>query len=95
MLFFSYETENGISAQEQGSLKNVGDKEPAVVASGSYQFTSPEGLPVQITYVADENGFQPQGDVLPTPHPIPEAILRSIAFNEAQERKQPVPYRQY
>lgn len=95
-MFYSYETENGIGAQQTGSLKQV-DKDVAVVVQGSYQYQSPEG-PVQISYVADENGYQPSGNVLPTPPPTPEAILRSIQFNEAHARDvqpvQPV-YRQY
>lgn len=32
----------------------------AQVAQGSAQWTAPDGTPIQLTYVADENGFQPQ-----------------------------------
>lgn len=95
-IFSSYETENGIGAQQTGTLKQV-DKDVAVVVQGSYQYQSPEG-PVQISYVSDENGYQPTGNVLPTPHPIPEVILRSIQFNEAHAKDaqpaQPI-YRPY
>ncbi|KAH8400964.1 hypothetical protein KR009_002187, partial [Drosophila setifemur] len=38
------------------------------VAQGSYSYMSPEG-PISITYIADENGFQPVGAHLPTPPP--------------------------
>ncbi|KAI4465712.1 cuticle protein [Holotrichia oblita] len=86
---WSYETENGISAQEQGR----GGEPTGTQAQGNFQYTSPEGIPVAVQYVADENGFQPQGDLLPTPPPIPEAILRSIEYNnahpEAPQRRQP------
>lgn len=55
--FFSYETGNGIAAQEQGYLKNAGpNNEEAEVAQGSFSYTSPEGIPITLTYVADENG---------------------------------------
>lgn len=27
---------------------------------GSYQYVSPDGTPVQFSYVADENGYQPK-----------------------------------
>ncbi|KAJ8920790.1 hypothetical protein NQ315_004931 [Exocentrus adspersus] len=80
---FAYETENGIAAEETGALGPVGPEGPAIAARGSFQYTSPEGIPVQLSYIADENGFQPVGNVLPTSPPIPEAILRSLEYNAA------------
>lgn len=54
---YSYETGNGITAQEQGYLKNAGVKDAeAQVAQGSFAYTSPEGIPISVTYIADENG---------------------------------------
>ncbi|XP_018563932.1 pupal cuticle protein 20-like [Anoplophora glabripennis] len=76
---YAYETADGIAAQEEGSLRGE-----AQLAHGSYSYTSPEGEQVSIQYTADENGFQPQGSHLPTPPPIPEAILKSIEFNQAE-----------
>ncbi|KAH8297735.1 hypothetical protein KR054_007567, partial [Drosophila jambulina] len=70
---YQFETSNGIAQQEQG----VG----GYYASGSSQYYTPEGQLIQLTYTADENGFQPQGEHLPTPHPIPEAILKSLEWN--------------
>ncbi|XP_073966215.1 larval cuticle protein LCP-17-like isoform X2 [Choristoneura fumiferana] len=78
---YAYETSNGISADEQGQLKGTG--EAAISAQGQYRYTSPEGETYNIQYVADENGFQPQGAHLPTPPPIPEAIIRSLEYNRA------------
>lgn len=78
---FSYETGNGISAQEQGQLKNAGNPEAeALEVQGSYQYTADDGTPISVSYIADENGFQPQGAHLPTPPPIPPAIQRSLDF---------------
>uniref|UniRef100_A0A182X792 Uncharacterized protein n=1 Tax=Anopheles quadriannulatus TaxID=34691 RepID=A0A182X792_ANOQN len=74
---YAYETSNGIVAEEQGTLKNLGE-EQAQVAQGQYSYTDPEGNRVSVQYIADENGFQPQGDHLPTPPPIPEAIERAL-----------------
>ncbi|KAJ8947813.1 hypothetical protein NQ314_008536 [Rhamnusium bicolor] len=84
----TYDTENGISAQESGQQKAIGP-DAGTAAQGSYQYTSPEGVPVQIQYIADENGFQPVGNVLPTPPPIPEAILKSLQYNAAHPEPEP------
>ncbi|XP_022919487.1 endocuticle structural glycoprotein SgAbd-8-like [Onthophagus taurus] len=78
---WAYDTENGIAAQEEGHLQQSRtSQEAGIAAQGSYSYTSPEGIPVAISYIADENGFQPQGNVLPTPPPIPAAILKSLEY---------------
>ncbi|KAH8397369.1 hypothetical protein KR222_000538, partial [Zaprionus bogoriensis] len=69
---YGYETSNGIAAQEQGYGGNRAD--------GGFAYTSPEGEPIQLSYVADENGFQPQGAHLPTPPPIPVEILKALEY---------------
>ncbi|KAJ9574163.1 hypothetical protein L9F63_008419, partial [Diploptera punctata] len=84
---YNYETGNGIAAQEQGYLKNPGQKDlEAQVATGSYSYTGPDGVLYTITYTADENGFQAQGAHLPTPPPIPEAIARSLNLQTQPNR---------
>lgn len=82
---YSYEVklDNGVSAQESGKLVNED-----IAAQGSYSFTSPEGEQVSITYTADENGYQPQGSALPTPPPIPAAILKSLEYLAAHPPKE-------
>ncbi|PSN39569.1 hypothetical protein C0J52_20620, partial [Blattella germanica] len=61
--------------------KNPGNPETeAQVAQGSASYTSPEGEKIKLTYVADENGFQPQGDHLPTSPPVPVPIQRALDF---------------
>lgn len=85
----SYETDNGIQAQEQAQVQQLGPEQVAKTAQGSFAWTSPEGQPIQISYIADENGYQPQGD-LPTPPPIPAAIQRAldwIASHPPQEQQ--------
>ncbi|XP_076272257.1 cuticle protein 3-like [Rhynchophorus ferrugineus] len=79
---YNYETGNGITAEEQGEARGDGTK-----AHGSYSFTAPNGEQISITYTADENGFVPQGSAIPTPPPIPEAILKALEENAAAEAK--------
>lgn len=57
---YSYETENGIKVEEQGELKNKGTDNEIQSVRGSYSYTAPDGQLITVTYIADENGFQPQ-----------------------------------
>ncbi|CAG7722202.1 unnamed protein product, partial [Allacma fusca] len=41
-------------------------EEQIQVIQGSYSYIDPEGNTITVTYIADENGFQPTGDHLPT-----------------------------
>ncbi|CAH4019218.1 endocuticle structural glycoprotein SgAbd-8-like [Pieris brassicae] len=75
---YAFETGNGISADQKGSLKKVGDVE-ALEVQGQFQYPGENGN-IQLTYTADENGFQPRGDHLPTAPPVPEAIQRALAY---------------
>ncbi|XP_055597791.1 endocuticle structural glycoprotein ABD-4-like [Uranotaenia lowii] len=80
---YSYETANGIRGQEQGTLKQSSspDTSDVIIASGSYSYTSPEGVVINLNYAADdENGFQAQGEHLPTPPPIPPQIQRALDY---------------
>ncbi|XP_037811995.1 larval cuticle protein 65Ag1-like [Lucilia sericata] len=67
---YSYATSDGVEAQAQGQLKNVGTDEEAIVVKGSFSFVADDGQTYTVNYVADENGFQPQGAHLPV---APEA----------------------
>ncbi|KAI4465724.1 cuticle protein [Holotrichia oblita] len=91
----NYETGNGIAAEEQGFLKNAGQPDDEIqVAQGQFHYTDPDGQLIQLSYIADENGFQPQGDHIPTPPPIPAAIQRALellatlpASNDEQQNR--------
>lgn len=68
----SLQTTNSISRNEKGdAYGNI---------YGDFGWIAPEGDHIAISYVADENGYQPQGDALPTPPPIPIAIQRALEW---------------
>lgn len=52
---YEYETSNGIKANENGQLKQIGE-EKGMAAQGGYSYTAPDGTLISVTYVADENG---------------------------------------
>lgn len=80
---WAFESGNGIKANEEGQVKNLGSENEAMQAQGGYSYKGDDGVDIVLTYVADENGFQPQGAHLPTPPPIPEAIKKALEWNAA------------
>lgn len=62
---YRYETSDGTSAQEEGQLQNAGSENEAISVRGQYSFVGTDGVTYTVTYIADENGFQPQGAHLP------------------------------
>ncbi|XP_017121858.1 larval cuticle protein 65Ag1-like isoform X2 [Drosophila elegans] len=67
---YDWETSDGQSAQASGQLNNVGSEHESLAVQGSYKFVGDDGVTYEVTYIADENGFQPQGAHLPV---APEA----------------------
>ncbi|ALC40918.1 Lcp4 [Drosophila busckii] len=66
------ETSNSISQSASGDVHgNI---------HGQFGWVSPEGVHVALSYVADENGYQPSSDLLPTPPPVPAEIVRALAY---------------
>ncbi|XP_030385560.1 larval cuticle protein 65Ab1-like [Scaptodrosophila lebanonensis] len=63
---FGVETSDGTVRDEDGQLKDVGTEHEAIVVHGSYSWVDEKtGEKFTVTYVADENGFQPQGAHIP------------------------------
>ncbi|KAL7736587.1 hypothetical protein ACLKA6_015226 [Drosophila palustris] len=52
--YYTWETSNGIRADQKGHV--VDDK--TNVVEGSYKYVSPEGVAVEVSYIADENGYK-------------------------------------
>ncbi|XP_017469780.1 PREDICTED: endocuticle structural glycoprotein SgAbd-2-like [Rhagoletis zephyria] len=77
----AYETSNGIKVENAGYLKRIlvpkqestdgqvidEHEELVLVQTGLYSYPDPEGNLITLRYVADENGFQPEGEHLPLP----------------------------
>ncbi|KAJ8966160.1 hypothetical protein NQ317_001109 [Molorchus minor] len=87
---WSYETGNGIVAQEQGQIKNAESENAAAEVQGSFQYQAPDGTPISLNYVANEEGFQPPGGSFTDSSPIPPAIQKALEWLEAHpEPEQP------
>lgn len=71
--------------RSDGSPTGEQEERDIIVQTGSYSYPSPDGTIITVTYVADENGFQPLGDHLPTPPPIPQEIVSSLAQQFGQQ----------
>ena len=64
--------------EESGNQKLITATESGTVSRGSYSYTAPDGQVVTVNWVADENGFQPQGTHLPTPPPMPAHVVKLL-----------------
>ncbi|CAG4937424.1 unnamed protein product [Colias eurytheme] len=99
---YSYATGDGKQAQERGFLKdafidNHGSPQGTQVLEGSYAYTSPEGIPIQVSYVADENGFRPAGVHIPadgraSPAALPAGYNNNI-YDPRYNGYNPINYR--
>ncbi|CAK1550815.1 unnamed protein product [Leptosia nina] len=73
---YSYETANGIQAEEAG---NAGQ------SRGGFSYKGDDGNTYSVTFTAGVGGFQPQGAHLPVPPPTPQEILLALQQNAKDE----------
>nr|P81579.1 RecName: Full=Cuticle protein AM1274; Short=CPAM1274 [Cancer pagurus] len=73
---FLFETANGIYKEVSGYPTANG----AQAMTGSFRFPLDDGQIVEVSFTADENGYLPVSDFIPTPHPIPAHVLETLAI---------------
>ncbi|XP_043646787.1 larval cuticle protein 65Ag1-like [Drosophila teissieri] len=62
---YEYATSDSQSANAQGNLLYPNTDHESLSVQGSYKYVGDDGVTYEVRYVADENGFQPQGAHLP------------------------------
>ncbi|XP_045498192.1 larval cuticle protein LCP-17-like isoform X2 [Colias croceus] len=74
---YAFETGNGIITQADGVVKNPNTEDATLQVTGSVKYVAPDGTPVELSYVADQDGYKPVGSHVPQ---IPELILRAQQY---------------
>ncbi|KAH8314824.1 hypothetical protein KR074_000836 [Drosophila pseudoananassae] len=62
---YEYKTSDGQQGEASGKLNYPGSDHESLAVKGSYSFVGDDGVTYTVSYIADENGFQPQGAHLP------------------------------
>lgn len=62
--FFSYKTSDGVSREEEAQLITVGENK-GIGVKGSYSYVGPDGQEYQVTFTADDKGYNPKIHVVP------------------------------
>ncbi|RZC40728.1 Chitin bind 4 domain containing protein [Asbolus verrucosus] len=77
---YSYESGDGSKVHQSGELKTIDKDNAGEVIQGEFEYLGDDGKTYKITYIADENGYQPQGDHLPVAPEAPPLIARALAY---------------
>ncbi|XP_071551993.1 cuticle protein AM1274-like [Panulirus ornatus] len=75
---YEFETENGIYKNIVGRPAENGGQH----IEGSFRFTLDDGTLAEYTFVAGENGYQPESNLIPTPHPLPDHVVHTLGLIE-------------
>ena len=62
---FDYQLSDGSTREESAQVETRGAEDAILRVRGSFSFVGADGVTYTVTYIADENGFQPQGAHLP------------------------------
>merc|ERR1712008_250678 len=77
---YNFEADNGIAVQATGTPGTAGQSN----IQGQYSYTSPEGTPVQILYVCDEQGCRYDSPILPVAPAAPAHVADLLRMAEEQ-----------
>ncbi|RZC42800.1 Chitin bind 4 domain containing protein [Asbolus verrucosus] len=76
--FFRFESSDGIVREEEGNVLDENSQDSPVIMKGSYSYTDETGKVYTVRYLADENGFHPEGEHIKVPsyvvNPAPSAL---------------------
>lgn len=76
---YSYEGGDGTRAIQDGQQIFV-NNQAGTASQGQYTYQGDDGKTYSVSYTADENGYRPSADHLPTPPPVPAPIARALAY---------------
>merc|ERR1712106_11271 len=88
---YGYSAPRSLDSDESFEIIPILREESILEEDGThnFEFESANGTPFYMTFVTDENGFQPQSDSLPVapafPHPIPQFVLDQIEFARLED----------
>ncbi|XP_070497632.1 flexible cuticle protein 12-like [Chironomus tepperi] len=63
---FGYETSDGTKRQESAVVNNFGSDAEELVVRGTISWITPEGETITLNYVADKDGYRPEGAHIPS-----------------------------
>lgn len=81
---YIFETQNGINAEESGRIEATAEGKEGLRSHGFYEYIGDDGQLYRVDYVADTNGFLPQGDHIPK---VPPAIEKLLQYLASQPKK--------
>ncbi|XP_026328697.1 endocuticle structural glycoprotein ABD-5-like [Hyposmocoma kahamanoa] len=74
---WAFDQSDGTRHEQRGELTNQGRENEALVVRGQYSWIGPDGVTYIVTYVADDQGFQPQIEQGPGGG-VPPAVVASL-----------------
>merc|ERR1712029_273916 len=84
---YNFESENGIAIDAVGTSNGAG----ASNMQGSYSYILDDGNTANFNWIADEEGYRVESNMLPVapafPHPIPAYVQEQIDFAAAQQAR--------